>query len=218
MPDERRPMIEDGGAAPRSPDVVWHEHGVPRETRWTAAGLHGATVWLTGLSGSGKSTVAGEIERQLLARGVATYSLDGDNLRHGLNGDLGFSTADRVENVRRVAEVARLLADAGFVVLVPVISPYRAGRGHARQLHHDADLTFLEVFVDAPLDVCEARDPKGLYARARAGEVKGFTGIDDPYEPPAHPDLVIATDRQPAEELAGLVVALLTDRGVVAPG
>ena len=211
-------MIEDGGAAPRSPDVVWHEHGVPRETRWTAAGLHGATVWLTGLSGSGKSTVAGEIERQLLARGVATYSLDGDNLRHGLNGDLGFSTADRVENVRRVAEVARLLADAGFVVLVPVISPYRAGRDHARQLHHDADLTFLEVFVDAPLDVCEARDPKGLYARARAGEVKGFTGIDDPYEPPAHPDLVIATNRQPAEELAGLVVALLTERGVVAPG
>jgi len=211
-------MIEDGAAASRSPDVVWHGHGVPRERRWKAAGLHGATVWLTGLSGSGKSTVAGEIERQLVARGVATYSLDGDNLRHGLNGDLGFSAADRVENVRRVAEVARLLADAGFVALVPVISPYRAGRDKARQLHHDADLTFLEVFVDAPLDVCEARDPKGLYARARAGEVKGFTGIDDPYEPPAHPDLVIATDRQPAEELAALVVALLSDLGVVAPG
>ena len=197
--------------------MVWHDHGLPRETRWTAAGLHGATVWLTGLSGSGKSTIAGEVERQLVERGIATYSLDGDNLRHGLNGDLGFSAADRVENVRRVAEVARLFADAGIVTLVPVISPYRAGRDHARRLHHDAGLAFLEVFVDAPLEVCEARDPKGLYARARAGEMKGFTGIDDPYEPPEHPDLVIATDRQPAVELAGFVVALLTDAGVVAP-
>jgi len=180
--------------------------------------MHGATVWLTGLSGSGKSTVAGEVERQLVARGIATYSLDGDNLRHGLNGDLGFSAADRVENVRRVAEVARLFADAGIVALVPVISPYRAGRTHARQLHQDAGLTFLEVFVDAPIDICEARDPKGLYARARAGEVKGFTGIDDPYEPPEHPDLVIATDRQPAVDAAALVVVVLTDAGVVPPG
>jgi bifunctional enzyme CysN/CysC len=200
-------------SAPRSSDVVWHDQGESRETRWAAAGLHGATVWLTGLSGSGKSTVAGEVERQLVARGAATYSLDGDNLRHGLNGDLGFSAAGRVENVRRVAEVARLFADAGIVALVPVISPYRAGRDHARQLHQDAGLTFLEVFVDAPLDVCEARDPKGLYARARAGKVKGFTGIDDPYEPPEHPDLVIATDRQPAVELAALVVARLIEVG-----
>lgn len=210
-------MSDDGGAAPRSPDVVWHDHGIPRDARWTAAGLHGATVWLTGLSGSGKSTVAGELERQLVARGVATYSLDGDNLRHGLNGDLGFSAADRVENVRRVAEVARLFADAGVVALVPVISPYRAGRDQARSLHRDAGLPFFEVFVDAPLDVCEARDPKGLYARARAGEMKGFTGIDDPYEPPEHPELVLSTDRQPAETLAGLVVALLGADGVIAP-
>ena len=211
-------MNGDEATSPRSPDVVWHDHGLPRETRWTAARLHGATVWLTGLSGSGKSTIAGEVERLLVERGIATYSLDGDNLRHGLNGDLGFSAADRVENVRRVAEVARLFADAGIVALVPVISPYRAGRDHARQLHHDAGLTFLEVFVDAPIDVCEARDPKGLYARARAGEVKGFTGIDDPYEPPEHADLVIATDRQPAVELAALVVARLIEVGVASSG
>jgi adenylyl-sulfate kinase len=211
-------MSDDADVSRRSPDVVWYEHGVPRTERWAATGLHGATVWFTGLSGSGKSTVAGEVERLLVARGVATYSLDGDNLRHGLNGDLGFSAADRVENIRRVAEVARLFADAGIVALVPVISPYRAGRAHARALHESAGLAFFEVFVDAPLAVCEARDPKGLYARARAGEVKGFTGIDDPYEPPTKPDLVVATDRQPPAELAALVVGVLCDAGVVEPG
>ncbi|MEX2031604.1 MAG: adenylyl-sulfate kinase [Dehalococcoidia bacterium] len=195
--------------ARRSPDVVWHEEGVPRAERWAAAGISGATVWLTGLSGSGKSTVAAALVRRLVDRGLATYTLDGDNLRHGLNGDLGFSTADRTENVRRVAEVARLFADAGVVAVVPLISPYRAGRDHARQLHEAAGLRFLEVFVDAPLEVCEDRDPKGLYAKARAGEITGFTGIDDPYEPPRHADLVVAADRESPDEAAARIAAVL---------
>jgi adenylyl-sulfate kinase len=198
-----------------SPNVVWHEEGVPRAQRWSSAGLHGATVWLTGLSGSGKSTVAGEITRRLVDQGIATYTLDGDNIRHGLNGDLGFSAEDRAENVRRVAELARLAADAGLVVLVPVISPYRAGRDHARRLHEAADLVFLEVFVDAPLAVCEERDPKGLYAKARAGELPGFTGVDDPYEPPERPDLVIDAETTPPAAAAATVLDQLVARGAV---
>jgi adenylyl-sulfate kinase len=199
--------------APRhSPGVVWHEHGVPRAERWRASGLHGATVWLTGLSGSGKSTIAGAMTELLVGRGIATYTLDGDNLRHGLNGDLGFSVRDRTENVRRVAEVARLFADAGVVALVPVISPYRAGRAHARQLHDDAGLVFVEVFVDAPLAVCEERDPKGLYAQARVGELTGMTGIDDPYEAPESADVVVASDRESAEESSVRIVDVLAER------
>jgi bifunctional enzyme CysN/CysC len=192
-----------------SPDVVWHDSGVSRADRWRTRGVHGATVWFTGLSGSGKSTIASAVAVELTRRGVLTYTLDGDNLRHGLNGDLGFSADDRTENVRRVAEVARLFADAGVVALVPLISPYRAGREHARALHEAAGLEFLEVFVDAPLDVCEARDPKGLYAKARAGELTGFTGIDDPYEPPESPDLVIAAAEVPPDAAAEQVIALL---------
>jgi len=196
-------------ASGASPNVVWHEHGIAREERWAAAGLRGATVWFTGLSGSGKSTIAGAVAERLVAGGVASYTLDGDNLRHGLNGDLGFSAADREENVRRVAEVARLFADAGVVTLVPVISPYRAGRAHARELHEAAGLAFLEVFVDAPLDICEERDPKGLYAKARAGELPGFTGIDDPYEAPLDPELTISTATTSADEGAAQVLTLL---------
>jgi bifunctional enzyme CysN/CysC len=198
-----------------SPDVVWHDSGVARADRWRTRGVVGATVWFTGLSGSGKSTVASAVARDLTARGVLTYTLDGDNLRHGLNGDLGFSAGDRTENVRRVAEVARLFADAGIVALVPLISPYRAGRAHARALHAAAGLAFVEVFVDAPLDVCEARDPKGLYAKARAGELTGFTGIDDPYEPPEAPELVIAAGEVSADEGATQIVALLVARGIL---
>jgi len=195
--------------ADRSPNVVWHEHGVPRAERWRAAGVHGLTVWLTGLSGSGKSTVAAALTERLAARGLLTYTLDGDNLRHGLNGDLGFSAADRAENVRRVAEVARLFADAGVVALVPVISPYRNGRDHARALHDAAGLAFIEVFVDAPIDVCEARDPKGLYAKARAGELTGFTGVDDPYEPPVAPDVVVETATSSVDEAADTILGFL---------
>jgi bifunctional enzyme CysN/CysC len=202
-------------AEERSPDVVWHELGMARASRWSATRLSGATVWLTGLSGSGKSTVAGEVTSLLVARGVATYTLDGDNLRHGLNGDLGFSAADRTENVRRIGEVARLFADAGLVVLVPVISPYRAGRDRARQLHVAASLEFVEVFVDTPLEVCEARDPKGLYAKARAGTLAGMTGIDDTYEAPLAPELVVQADGVSAEDAAHGIVDALVERNVL---
>lgn len=152
----------------------------------------GATVWLTGLSGSGKSTVAVALERLLVSAGRPAYRLDGDNLRLGLNTDLGFSAEDRNENVRRAGEVARLFADAGVVAIVPLISPYRAGRDSARAVHDRAGQRFIEVFVDTPIALCEQRDPKGLYAKARAGEITGFTGIDDPYEAPLSPELTLS--------------------------
>ncbi len=194
----------------RTENTVWQASAVDRSDRWSAAGS-GATVWLTGLSGSGKSTIAVELERRLIAGGRPAYLLDGDNIRHGLNGDLGFSAEDRDENVRRVAHVARLFADAGVVAVVPLISPYRAARELARELHEAADLPFFEVFVDTPLDVCEARDPKGLYARARAGEISGMTGIDDPYEAPASPERrYTPADGSPGEIVDDLL-ALLTD-------
>ncbi len=192
-----------------SPNVVWHAGHLSREERWAAIGAAGATVWFTGLSGSGKSTVAIEVERRLLAAGRPCYLLDGDNLRHGLNGDLGFSAADRDENVRRVAEVARLFADAGVVALVPLISPYREARDRARFVHTIAGLPFLEVFVDTPIELCERRDPKGLYAKARAGEITGFTGIDDPYEAPLAPELVLRpADGDPAAMAARVLERL----------
>ncbi len=172
-------------------NIIWHDTVVSRRDRWARHGLRGATVWFTGLSGSGKSTIANEVALRLLEAGRPAYLLDGDNVRHGLNADLGFSAADRAENVRRIAEVARLMADAGLVVLVPVISPYRIDRDRARAIHAAADLTFVEVFVDTPLELCEQRDPKGLYAKARAGELTGMTGIDDPYEAPDSPELRI---------------------------
>lgn len=179
-----------------STNIVWHDSGIPRAERWRAAGLSGATVWFTGLSGSGKSTVASAVAGLLTEAGVAHYLLDGDNLRHGLNGDLGFDEAGRVENVRRVGEVARLFADAGVHALVPVISPYRAGRDQARAIHEAAGLVFVEVYMATTLDECERRDPKGLYAKARRGELTGMTGLDDPYEPPLVPELAFdqATD------------------------
>jgi len=198
-----------------SPNVVWHPGAVARADRYAATELGGATVWFTGLSGSGKSSVAVEVERQLLALGHAAYLLDGDNLRHGLNGDLGFSSADRDENVRRASEVARLFADAGMVALVPLISPYRAGRERARAAHEAAGLAFFEVYVNTPIDECERRDPKGLYAKARAGEIKGFTGIDDPYEPPLACELELTPDDGDARRQAERVVGLLRDRDVV---
>lgn len=170
-------------------------------------GGKGLTVWLTGLSGSGKSTIAMELESKLIDRGRAAYVLDGDNLRHGINSDLGFSPADRGENVRRVSEIARLMADAGLVVLVPIISPYANGRGQARAAHEAAGIGFIEVFVDTPLEVCEERDPKGLYARARAGEIKDMTGIDAPYEAPENPVLVIDGAATAAEAAASLVLS-----------
>lgn len=195
-------------------NLTWHDGEWTRAERWAATGLRGATVWLTGLSGSGKSTVAARVESLLLADGVACYRLDGDNVRHGLNGDLGFSAADRSENIRRIGEVAALLADAGLVVLVPVISPYAADRARARAAHASAGLEFVEVFVDTPLEVCERRDPKGLYAAARRGEITGFTGIDDPYEPPTAPDVRIGPEAT-VDDAAALVLDALRARGVV---
>jgi bifunctional enzyme CysN/CysC len=188
-----------------STNVTWHGGEVERADRPSL----GATVWLTGLSGSGKSTVAVALERLLVAAGRPAYRLDGDNLRHGLNADLGFSAADRDENVRRAGEVARLLADAGVVAIVPLISPYRAGRDRARAVHVEAEVPFVEVFVDTPIELCEQRDPKGLYAKARAGEITGFTGIDDPYEAPLDPELVLTPDHGDPEAQARAVLALL---------
>jgi len=185
-------------------NITWHA-GVARDARLT----RGATVWFTGLSGSGKSTVAAICERRLLESGRPAYLLDGDNLRHGLNGDLGFSAEDRSENIRRVGEVARLFADAGVIALVPVISPYRADRSRLRAAHDEVGLPFVEVFVDTPIELCEARDPKGLYAKARAGELKGFTGIDDPYEAPDDPELRLTPAEGTAEEQASRVLARL---------
>ncbi|HJQ44272.1 MAG TPA: adenylyl-sulfate kinase [Jatrophihabitantaceae bacterium] len=186
-------------------NIVWHDGAVRRAERATT----GLTVWLTGLSGSGKSSVAAEVERRLVASGRPAYLLDGDNLRHGLNADLGFGADDRAENVRRVGEVAKLLADAGVVALVSLVSPYRADRDRVRQLHTDAELPFVEVFVDTPLELCEQRDPKGLYAKARAGELTQFTGIDDPYEAPLSPNLVLRPSDGDASAQADLVLALL---------
>ncbi|HEY3143541.1 MAG TPA: adenylyl-sulfate kinase [Acidimicrobiales bacterium] len=186
-------------------NIVWHEGSVSRLDRPSL----GATVWFTGLSGSGKSTVAVEVERTLIARGRPAYLLDGDNIRHGLNADLGFSAKDRTENIRRIGEVARLFADAGVIALVPVISPYRVDRDQARRIHEAAGLRFIEVFVDTPIEICEARDPKGLYAKARAGEITGFTGVDDPYEAPDHPDLRLTPDDGPPIAQAAQVLGLL---------
>lgn len=193
-------------------NLTWHRHSVDRADRHALNGHRGATLWFTGLSGAGKSTLANEVAAALHARGVRTYVLDGDNVRHGLNKDLGFSATDRVENIRRVGEVAKLLTDAGLVVLTAFISPFRADRELARSLQ-PAD--FLEVHVHADLATCESRDPKGLYRKARAGEIRDFTGIDSPYEAPESPDVRVDTGANSLADCAGQVVAELERRGIV---
>jgi adenylyl-sulfate kinase len=190
---------------PRSENVVWDGACVQRAERWRAAGQRGATVWLTGLPASGKSTLAKALEAELVRTGRLAYRLDGDNLRHGLCGDLGFTAADREENVRRTAEVAHLMADAGLVVLVALVSPYRASREAARALHARSELPFVEVFLDTPLELCEQRDPKGLYARARAGELQGMSGIDDPYEPADGAEVHLRPPWSPAAVVPGIL-------------
>jgi adenylyl-sulfate kinase len=179
----------------KSPDVTWHAGRVTRESRAS----RGATVWFTGLPSSGKSTIAAVVEERLVAGGRPAYLLDGDNLRHGLNGDLGFSADDRAENVRRAGEVAALFADAGVVALVSLVSPYAADRDRARRAHEEAGLPFAEAYVSTPPEECERRDPKGLWARARAGELTGFTGVDDPYEAPPSPELTLGPELTPEE-------------------
>jgi adenylyl-sulfate kinase len=172
-----------------SANVTWHTGVVERAQRWESIGQRGATVWFTGLPASGKSTIAAAVEAELVRAGRAAYRLDGDNLRHGVCGDLGFTAEDRDRNVRRTAEVARLFADAGLIALVSVVSPYAEARTFARETHERDGLRFIEVYVNTPIEVCQERDPKGLYARAKAGQLPGFTGVDDPYEAPVAPDV-----------------------------
>ncbi len=199
--------------AVRATNVTWEPGTLDRDRRWRALGTSGATVWFTGLPASGKSTIAAALEERLVLDGRAAYRLDGDNLRHGLNENLGFSATDRAENVRRAAHAARLLADAGVVSVVSLVSPYAADRELARRSHAAAELAFVEVFVDTPLEECERRDPKGLYAKARAGEISGMTGVDDPYEPPSAPDLVLRPGDGPVA--VDRLLALLRERGVL---
>jgi bifunctional enzyme CysN/CysC len=198
----------------RSPNVRWQRATMTRRQRWGALGFSGATVWLTGLPAAGKSTIGRALEERLVAAGRPAYLLDGDNLRHGLNGDLGFDEAARAENVRRTAHVARLLAESGAVALVCLVSPYAADRELAAALHAAEDLHFVEVFVSTPLERCEQRDPKGLYARARAGELPGMTGVDAPYEPPTQPDVVLHTCEEALEAAVDRVLDALAARGV----
>ena len=199
----------------RSQNIHWQALDVDRTARAAQKGQRPAVLWFTGLSGAGKSTIANLVEKQLLSLGRHTYLLDGDNVRHGLNRDLGFTDADRVENIRRVAEVAKLMTDAGLIVLVSFISPFRAERRMARALFGEGE--FFEVHVDTPLSVAESRDVKGLYGKARRGELKNFTGIDSPYEPPEHPEIYIDTTHQPADESATRIVDALREAGRLAP-
>ena len=200
----------------RSPNVRWQGTRMTRERRWTALGHPGATLWFTGLPGAGKSTIASAVEERLIGTGQSAFLLDGDNLRHGLNGDLGFDEAARRENVRRTAHVAQLIAESGTVALVSLVSPYAADREFAAKLHGAQKLEFIEVFVDAPLELCEQRDPKGLYARARAGELAGLTGVGAPYERPADPDLVLGALEETVERGVERVIELLAARGILA--
>jgi len=211
--------------------VTWHAHAVTRQQRERVNGHCGCVVWFTGLSGSGKSTIANAVDCKLVEAGIHTFLLDGDNVRHGLNASpemlrpfgepyarrfgLGFSAEDRQENIRRIGSVAQLFATAGIVTLTAFVSPYRRDRDAVRRIVEAGGRPgdFVEVFVDTPLDVCESRDPKGLYRKARAGELKGFTGIDDPYEPPERPEIVLCGGEQNPDELAEVVIAFLRERG-----
>lgn len=195
----------------KSSHITWHPGHVTREDRARTLGQRGVTVWLTGLSGSGKSTVAIGVEKLLVERGHAAYALDGDNVRHGLNKNLGFSPADRTENIRRVGEVAKLFTDAGMIVLTSFISPYRADRDAVRALLGPGD--FIEVYVSASLETCESRDVKGLYQKARAGQIPEFTGISAPYEAPEQPELVLDTGRQTVEESVSELLRYLEEKG-----
>jgi adenylylsulfate kinase len=202
-------------AEQKATNITWHDGDVTREEREANLGQKGATLWMTGLSASGKSTIAVALEKVLLARGKHAYRLDGDNIRFGLNRNLGFSAEDRAENIRRIGEVAKLFSDAGMITITSFISPYRRDRDLVRRLHEGAKLPFLEVYVDCPIDEAEKRDPKGLYKKARAGELKGFTGIDDPYEAPDRPELVLRSDRLTVADSVGELLGVLERRGLI---
>ncbi|HAI14028.1 MAG TPA: adenylyl-sulfate kinase [Phycisphaerales bacterium] len=202
-------------AEQKATNITWHEGTVTREERTANMGQKGCTLWLTGLSGSGKSTVAVALEQVLLQRGKHAYCLDGDNIRFGLNKNLGFSAEDRAENIRRIGEVAKLFADSGMITVASFISPYTVDRDAARKVHEDAGLPFVEVFVNTPLEVSEERDPKGLYKKARAGEIKGFTGIDDPYEAPEKPELLLPTHELSVAEAVQVVLDYLESNNLI---
>lgn len=201
-------------AEPKSKNIVWHHATITKEDREQLFSQKGVVIWFTGLSGSGKSTLANEVEGALFERGCHTYILDGDNIRHGLNKDLGFSPKDREENIRRIGEVAHLFAQAGVIVMTAFISPYLADRQLARTLNPAGE--FIEIYCRCSLDECERRDTKGLYKKARAGEVREFTGISAPYEEPLQPELILDTDRETLKESAGKVLALLEEKKIIA--
>jgi adenylylsulfate kinase len=202
-------------AEQKATNIRWHEGEVTREEREANLGQKGATLWMTGLPASGKSTIAVALEKVLLARGKHAYRLDGDNIRFGLNRNLGFSAEDRAENIRRIGEVAKLFSDAGMITITSFISPYRRDRELVRKLHEDIKLPFLEIYVDCPIDEAEKRDPKGLYKKARAGELKGFTGVDDPYEEPDRPELVLRSDRLSVADSVAELLGVLERCGLI---
>ena len=199
----------------KATNIVWHEGHVTRDQRQGLLAQQGVLVWLTGLPSSGKSTIAFTTEHALVAQGRLAYVLDGDNIRHGLNKNLGFSAEDRAENIRRIGEVGKLFADAGLVTLTSFVSPYRADRDAVRALMAPGE--FIEVFIDTPIELCEERDPKGLYKKARAGQIPNFTGVSDPYEPPQQAELVLKTGELTPQEAALQIIALLEARGKLAP-
>lgn len=199
----------------KATNVTWHDGEITRENRQDILRQKGATIWFTGLSGSGKSTIAVATEMALFQLGKLSYRLDGDNVRLGINKNLGFSEEDRQENIRRIGEVAKLFGDAGTIALSSFISPYRRDRDEVRSLHEAADLKFVEVFVDCSLEEAERRDPKGLYKKARAGVIKNFTGIDDPYEPPVRPEIHLHTDEMTLEEEVERIIAYLFEHDVI---
>jgi adenylylsulfate kinase len=202
-------------AETKATNITWHEGHVTRDARNALLKQKGCTLWFTGLSGSGKSTAAFTIEHILVESGRLAYVLDGDNIRHGLNRNLGFSAADREENIRRIGEVAKLFADAGVITLTAFISPYRKDRDLVRDLHVKAGLSFIEVHMNTPIETCENRDPKGLYKKARAGELKGFTGVDDPYEAPAAAEITIDATGTTPEQAARIVLDYLRGKGIL---
>lgn len=200
-------------STPKSRNITWHAGMVTKADRESISGNKGCTIWMTGLSGSGKSTLAVALEKKLWDRGIRSYVLDGDNIRHGLNKDLGFSPKDRTENIRRIGEVAKLFTDAGVINVTAFISPYRADRDSVRALMAAGD--FIEVHVDCPVEVCERRDVKGLYKKARAGEIPEFTGISAPYEEPLNPELTVNTDRHSEEECLNQLLQHLEKKGYI---
>jgi len=199
----------------KATNITWHEGEVSRDERAKHLNQKGCTLWMSGLSGSGKSTIAVALEQVLLQRGKHAYRLDGDNIRMGLNKNLGFSAEDRAENIRRIGEVAKLFADAGIITVTSFISPYRADRDNVRKIHEDAGIPFIEVYVNVPLEVAEDRDPKGLYKKARAGQIKGFTGIDDPYEEPVNPEIHLPTHELSVAESVQTLLDELEKRGLL---